>query len=249
MPPATNEIIKTLAAVESAMHSGLVTLKNVTYFRPAVAYAPALEKLRGLLAELRKEALAEGSADPAVQKAEEAIDKEWEGVTGDGIEEAPKPPATVAPVTQGLTTDRDDPRLKQTRPSGQQEAYIVLSEEERAKGFVRPVRRAYRHVGLKPKNALRDLTPEEQDRYAPYGYEKYEEYPKPNPDGSSVVGRFWTNKELRGGCGVETRMGLALCETYARKPDFYGSTFCCGCGEHLPVREFIWVEDGAVVGS
>ena len=31
-------------------------------------------------------------------------------------------------------------------PSGQQKGYVVLSEAERAKGFVRPVRRAYRHT-------------------------------------------------------------------------------------------------------
>lgn len=28
---------------------------------------------------------------------------------------------------------------------GQQEGYVVLAEEERAKGFVRPVRRSYKH--------------------------------------------------------------------------------------------------------
>lgn len=31
------------------------------------------------------------------------------------------------------------------KPNGQHEAYWVLSEEERAKGFVRPVRRTYLH--------------------------------------------------------------------------------------------------------
>ena len=46
----------------------------------------------------------------------------------------------------GLTTDRNDPGLRQTRPDGQQEVYLVLSEEERAKGFVRPVRRKYLHL-------------------------------------------------------------------------------------------------------
>lgn len=29
---------------------------------------------------------------------------------------------------------------------GQQQDYVVLAEEERAKGFVRPVRRSYRHL-------------------------------------------------------------------------------------------------------
>lgn len=35
--------------------------------------------------------------------------------------------------------------------SGQQKAYVVLTEEERAKGFVRPVRRSYIHTGTNPK--------------------------------------------------------------------------------------------------
>ena len=30
-------------------------------------------------------------------------------------------------------------------PNGQQKGYVVLSEDERAKGFVRPVRRSYVH--------------------------------------------------------------------------------------------------------
>lgn len=43
--------------------------------------------------------------------------------------------------------------------------------------------------------------------------------------------------------------GLALCETYAREPKFYGATYCVGCSMHLPVAEFVWSEDGQVVGS
>lgn len=46
----------------------------------------------------------------------------------------------------GLTTDRDDPGLHELRPDGQQEKYLVLSEEERAKGYVRPLRRSYVHL-------------------------------------------------------------------------------------------------------
>jgi hypothetical protein len=45
-----------------------------------------------------------------------------------------------------LTTDRNDDGLKKIRPDGQQEKYLVLSEEERARGFVRPYRDAYRHL-------------------------------------------------------------------------------------------------------
>lgn len=44
-------------------------------------------------------------------------------------------------------------------------------------------------------------------------------------------------------CGVETHMGQAIAETYARDPFFYGSTFCAGCGGYFPVGangEFVW---------
>lgn len=97
--------------------------------------------------------------------------------------------------------DRRQPRYSGYReidPStGMQKGYVVLCPEERAKGFVRPLRRSYKHAT----------------------------------------------------CGMVTTMGQALCETYARKPEFYRATFCCGCGTHFPVAEFTWVEDGAVVGS
>ena len=49
----------------------------------------------------------------------------------------------------GVTSDRDDPRLTRgvdTEPRDQAEVYLVLSDEERAKGFVRPLRRAYVHT-------------------------------------------------------------------------------------------------------
>lgn len=47
-----------------------------------------------------------------------------------------------------VTDDPHDPRLSHgidTEPVEQAKAYLVLSAEERAKGFVRPVRYAYRH--------------------------------------------------------------------------------------------------------
>lgn len=46
------------------------------------------------------------------------------------------------------TTDPADPRLTHgadDQPVEQAEVYLVLSAEERAKGFVRPVRRSYVH--------------------------------------------------------------------------------------------------------
>jgi len=100
----------------------------------------------------------------------------------------------------GFTTDRSDPRLGHgvdDGPTDQHKVYLILSAEERAKGFVRPLRRAYIHTT----------------------------------------------------CGALTTMALPLCETYARQPNFYSSTFCCKCRAHLAVGEFVWDEDGEVVGS
>lgn len=45
------------------------------------------------------------------------------------------------------TDDRDNPGLREIDPAtGMQRTYLVLSEEERDKGFVRPIRRSYRHL-------------------------------------------------------------------------------------------------------
>lgn len=47
-----------------------------------------------------------------------------------------------------LVSDPNDPRLTRgvdAEPVPQAEAYLVLSDEERAKGFVRPVRQSYVH--------------------------------------------------------------------------------------------------------
>jgi hypothetical protein len=106
-----------------------------------------------------------------------------------------------------LTEDPNDPRLTHgadSEPRPQADTYLVLSEEERAKGFVRPVRRTYVHA--------RGIS------------------------------------QQKPACGAATTMGLALAETYAREPKFYGSTYCVGCKMHLPVGEFDW-DDGTKVGS
>lgn len=48
-----------------------------------------------------------------------------------------------------LTTDPNHPDLthgSDDKPVPQAKVYIILSEEERAKGFVRPVRKSYKHT-------------------------------------------------------------------------------------------------------
>ncbi len=151
-----------------------------------------------------------------------------------------------------VTTDPNDSRLgwgSDTQPGAQKEAYLVLSDEERAKGFVRPVRVSYQHVGARPKYQLRDLTDEEKEQYAPYGYVMKEVYPESE---SPLTGKYWTQAELdkmNKGCGTVTTMNQAIAETYARDPHFYGATYCVACQMHLPVHEFVWTSDGTVVGS
>ena len=46
-------------------------------------------------------------------------------------------------MTDGSPVAPDHREIDPT--TGMQKGYVVLSEEERAKGFVRPVRRSYRH--------------------------------------------------------------------------------------------------------
>lgn len=154
------------------------------------------------------------------------------------------PRTTLADGSPVLPDHREiDPR------TGQQRGYVVLSAEERAKGFVRPVRDSYVHVGIRPQHPLRDLTAEEAATHAERGYVKYEEYP---PSGHPVVGRFWTARELRSGCGQVTKMSRAIAETYARDPGFYGSTFCWACAKHYPVGaagEFVWKGTDERVGT
>jgi len=162
-------------------------------------------------------------------------------------------------TTSGLPPAEDCKESGAPQPinplTGQYADYWVLPAEERAKGFVRPVRRSYKHVGAPgPKYDLHDLTDEEKQRYAntPVPYVKFEKYPESE---SPVTGRYWTQKQLDEagkGCGVVTTMSMAIAETYARQPDYYGSTFCVGCRAHFRVGEdgeFVWDGDGSKVGT
>lgn len=84
--------------------------------------------------------------------------------------------------------------------TGMHRSYWVLSEEERRKGFIRPVRTQYKHLV----------------------------------------------------CGTVTRMGLAIAETFARAPPYYGATFCVECMNHFPVGEhgeFVWLDENQKVGT
>lgn len=149
-------------------------------------------------------------------------------------------------LTNGAPVTEDHREINPA--TGQQKAYVVLSPEERAKGFVRPVRRSYQHIGAPaPKYDLRDLTDEEMERYPEYV--KFEPYPE---NESPVTGYFWKQSDLDNigkGCGTVTTMALAIAETLARDPEFYGGGFCSGCMKHFPMKEFVWAGTSEPVGS
>ena|SRR3990167_6147076 len=149
-----------------------------------------------------------------------------------------------------LTTDPNDPKLKegQKNETGQHEIYLVLSEEERAKGFVRPYRDAYVHVGKKMHYHSIDKVFDSPQK-GEYNDKYYVAILNVmGSEGKIIGGSYVTQEELDAwksgklidGCGVETKMNQAISETYARNPKFYGATYCMGCKKHLPVGEFIW---------
>jgi hypothetical protein len=156
-----------------------------------------------------------------------------------------------------ITTDPNHPDLNQPKDNGQNKAYIVLSEEERAKGFVRPVRTKYVHVGRQVEiGTIEPLEDHGNEYYSrEKGYVAFLKYPESE---SPKIGRYIKQDELDafnakkahvGGCGTLTIMHHEIAETYARNPKFYGSTFCCGCNTHLPVAEFEWDGTNEKVGS
>jgi len=158
-----------------------------------------------------------------------------------------------------LTTDPKNPKLGHgvdKEPVPQNEVYLVLSEEERTKGFVRPVRTSYVHVGKKidlEGGKVKKLSKNKLKEFEKWGYYAYVKFPK---DRSPLVGKYLTKEEYEhigkyiGGCGALTTMNITIAETYARNPKFYGATYCISCQKHLPVEEFEW-NDGSnqIVGS
>jgi hypothetical protein len=161
---------------------------------------------------------------------------------------SPTQPPPVDRSQRELSDGRSEsPEHTEIDPAtGMQKGYVVLSAEERAKGFVRPLRRTYRHIGERPRYPPRPLTEEEKERYAESDYVAFEPYPESE---APQTGRFWTAAQLSSGCDGITTMGLSIAETYARDPGFYSGTFCCHCREHRPLSEFVWEGTTERMGS
>jgi hypothetical protein len=77
----------------------------------------------------------------AIQKAISSIKEKIESA-----KEPPPPTDFDARVLADGSPVPEDESHKELRPDGQQKAYVVLTETERSKGFIRPYRDAYRHL-------------------------------------------------------------------------------------------------------
>lgn len=143
-----------------------------------------------------------------------------------------------------LTTDPKDPRLTHgvdDKPVPQAEAYLIISDEERSKGFVRPVRRSYVHRGI-PDCVCRDSRYHHERSVAEDGQPRWGTCYKCECTGFEVDDATWS------GCQHTTTMGQELAETWARDTRFYGATYCATCQKHLAIEEFTW-QDGSMLGS
>lgn len=87
-----------------------------------------------------------------------------------------------------------------------------------------------------------------------YGNKKpdgqHEHHPGLSEDELKVAepSRPYRDSYIHNACGVLTKMPAHCAATYQVNPKYYGSTFCCGCGNYFSVAEFRW-KDGTVVGE
>jgi len=148
-----------------------------------------------------------------------------------------------------MTTDPTDPRLREHTPNGQQLTHLVLSEEERGRGYVRPLRLSYRHVGRSLCGDTSDPASSPAQEGKVWACAAQPGHDGPHGDVKRQVTPEEAAKGHAGGCGSVTTMSRAIAETYARDPAFYGATWCCGCQGYHPVGEYTWHPDGSIVGS
>lgn len=86
-------------------------------------------------------------------EAQHAVSAKGQAVAAarEKLEQAKREAAAAIPVDRSKREtiggmDPDAAGHRELKPNGQQRDYVILSEAERSKGFVRPVRDAYRHL-------------------------------------------------------------------------------------------------------
>lgn len=89
---------------------------------------------------------AQTKAEMAARECDKAVIAAWAK-----LEEAKREAAAALPVDRAQREciggmDPYDDEHRELKANGQQRDYVVLSEAERAKGFVKPVRRSYVHL-------------------------------------------------------------------------------------------------------
>lgn len=95
-----------------------------------------------------------GPKPPSSDEIEERlVEAAKEALTSAGITIPVPPPVDRSNVCTTSGEPAEKVRAEQTEETGQHKSYIVLCEDERKKGFVRPYRDAYKHVG-----AVKEMT-------------------------------------------------------------------------------------------
>lgn len=142
---------------------------------------------------------------------------------------------------------------REIQSNGQQKAYVVLSEEERSKGFVRPLRRRYIHVGKPICAKIRKSRVQRLGgaRFICTLQDKHDEEcgewkSVSQPEGEEAKR---THTLVPVSCGELTMIKGSIAETYARDPKFYNETFCVSCRAYFLVEEFVWNDTNERVGS
>ena len=111
----------------------------------------------------------------------------------------------------------------------------------------RPYRDLIVHLGpVPPKSKPRELTADEQELYADMDFVAYEEY-----EGESAWphGRFWSERELGGGCEQQMTLQPFEAEALMLNPRHFGNLTCSHCNQHFTLDEFVWAETQQRLGT
>lgn len=104
-----------------------------------------IDALRTEVAELRAQLWSGGPRLGPRQETPEEIAERTTKLTDSIVEAVRKDETPALCTTNGRPVA--EVRANQTNETGQHDGYIVLCPDERAKGFIRPYRDAYQHVG------------------------------------------------------------------------------------------------------
>jgi hypothetical protein len=104
-----------------------------------------VSEIESRVSALEQSALSNVRLGPS-PKQDEELERDREEIVKRIIMSVPAPADRSCQVLTDGSRVPEDRSHTELRPDGQQKGYVVLSAEERAKGFVRPYRDAYKHL-------------------------------------------------------------------------------------------------------